>query len=45
MIRTARHTLSFIAIVLLLGTLSACGKKSAPTPTAEPEYTKQYPRR
>lgn len=43
--RTARLTLSFIAIVLCLGTLSACGKKSALTPPAESEYPKQYPRR
>jgi predicted small lipoprotein YifL len=31
-------------VILCLGGLSACGKKSALTPPPESEYPKQYPR-
>ncbi len=33
-----------VAIVLCLGSLTACGKKSALTPPPDSQYPKPYPR-
>lgn len=36
--------LTFLLIILCLGTLSGCGKKSALRPPDSSEYPRQYPR-
>lgn len=44
MTRPFSMLLASIAVILCLGSLTACGKKSALTPPPDSQYPKQYPR-
>jgi predicted small lipoprotein YifL len=44
MTRAIRVFAICVAVVLCLGSLTACGKKSALTPPPDSQYPKQYPR-